>query len=58
MAPVVASSAITWLFGVVTNITPLLTIGADSWTRASPVSIIHSGLSLLTLPVLIFWSGL
>ena len=58
MAPVFASSAMTWLFGVVTNITPLLTTGADSWTRASPVSIIHTGLSLPTLRVLIFSSGL
>ncbi len=37
--------AITWLFGVETNITPLLTIGAASWTRVSPVENTQTGFS-------------
>ena len=41
--------AITWLFGVETNITPLLTIGAASWTRASPVANTQTGRSRATL---------
>jgi hypothetical protein len=56
--PVFASIAITWLLGVETNITPLLTIGADSWTRVSPVEKPHTGRRRATFCVVIWSSGL
>ena len=36
----------------------VIAIGADSWTRISPVSIIQTGLSRVTLFVSILSSGL
>jgi len=41
--PVRTSSAITWLPGVATNITPPFTIGAPSWPLETPVEKTHSG---------------
>ena len=44
-SPVFASIAITWLPGVATNITPLLTIGAASWPLVTPVANTQTGCS-------------
>jgi hypothetical protein len=41
--------AITWLPGVDTNMTPLLTIGAASCPRSIPVAIIQTGCRFATL---------
>jgi len=46
------------LFGVVTNMTPLFTIGADSWTRALAGFDRPDLLQTLTFFVLILSSGL
>jgi hypothetical protein len=47
--PLLASMAITWLFGEVTNMTPLLTIGADSCGLASLVEKTQTGRRRATL---------
>jgi len=45
MVPVVPSKAITWLLGVVINMTPLFTTGAASCARPSPVVDDHTSFS-------------
>ena len=57
-SPVTAFNAITWLFGVDTNITPPLTIGAASCTLGSSVGTVHTCLRRVTLSLLISASGL
>ena len=44
--------------GVVTNITPSLTIGGDSWPDVTPVDIDQSGTRSATFSVVIWSSGL
>jgi hypothetical protein len=56
--PDLASIAITWLFGVETNMTPLLTMGAASWTFVSLVENIQTGCRRFTLSGVISASGL
>ena len=48
----------TWLYGVETNMTPLFTIGGDSWPESTPVEKLQTGTSFFTLLVLIWSSGL
>ena len=48
-SPVFASIAITWLAGVATNMTPLLTMGGASWPLVTPVANTHAGCSRETL---------
>src|SRR5262249_27307242 len=57
-SPVLAFSARIWFCGVVTNITPLLTIGGAWCPSSTPVEKLHTGTSFLTLVVLIWSRGL
>jgi hypothetical protein len=56
--PLLTSIAMTWLFGLVTNITPPLTSGAAWWTRASAVEKTHIGRRRATLAGVICVNGL
>jgi hypothetical protein len=56
--PAFASSAITWLPGVATNITPLLTMGGASWPLGMFVENTHAGCSRATFAAVICFSGL
>ena len=48
----------TWLPGVATNMTPLLTIGGASWPLITPVANTHAGCSRVTLAGVIWSTGL
>ena len=52
-SPLSASSASTWLFGVVTNIAPLFTTGGAWWPSRIPVENDQTGLRSATFSVLI-----
>src|SRR5439155_22735740 len=57
-SPVLALSAITWLYDVATNITPLLTVGGAWCPLFIPVDLSHTGCSRLTVAGVIWSSGL